>query len=230
MPEALVHREVPKKIRRRARSEAAKKEVREKIIAVGRQAFATQPFETVSLRGIAAAAGYSPSVMYRLYEDRQALFLAIREADLERALQVQERLARRVSDPEARIQKLFVHTAKYWLANEDQYQVLYCRPRNRAPVLYKDGSYFGQSQLVARGVSLWENALRDLFDTYPAYPTTIKLAVESILIALHAVVSVPSRLRSREWTTSARLAKELVDVLICGWRARAQSASGRHGT
>jgi len=210
--------EAARLIRRRARSHDAKLEVRNSIIAMGRRAFATQSFDKVSLRGIAAASGYAPSVIYRYFADRQALFLAIREVDLDEALTAQERFASRIVDPGERLRRLFLYAVKYWETHAEHYEVLYARPRSRSEMFYQDGSCFGQGALVRRSVTLWETGLRDLFDTWPRYPTSLRLATDTMLIALHGVIAVPARMSAREWSSSARLANETIDVMLRGWQ------------
>ena len=209
-------------IRRRARSDDAKVEVRNNIIEMGRHAFASQSFEKVSLRGIAAAAGYAPSVIYRYFEDRQALFLAIREVDLDEALIAQERFASRIADPVERLRKLFIYAVKYWETHADHYEVLYARPRSRPEMFLKDGSRFGQSTLVRRSVALWETVLRELFETLPRQPVQLKVATDTLLIGLHGVIAIPARMSGRDWSPSSRLASETIELMLRGWQAASQ--------
>ncbi len=189
---------------------------------MGRHAFASQSFDKVSLRGIAAAAGYAPSVIYRYFEDRQALFLAIREVDLDEALTAQERFASRIADPAERLRKLFTYAVKYWETHADHYEVLYARPRSRPEMFLKDGSRFGQSTLVRRSVALWESVLQELFNTLPRHPTHLKVATDTLLIALHGVIAIPSRMSGREWSPSHRLAGETIDLMLRGWQVASE--------
>jgi AcrR family transcriptional regulator len=95
----------------RATTDEQKKEVREDFIAVGRHLFAVEDPSAVSLRRIANEAGYSPGTIYKYFRDHRELFIAIREADMSRAVDNLEKIAGRIADPEERLRKAFLHQA-----------------------------------------------------------------------------------------------------------------------
>src|SRR3546814_16810664 len=68
---------------RRARSAQAKDHVRQALIDAGRELLLARSTQPLSLRGIARHAGYTSGVIYRYFADRDALFLAIRDREME---------------------------------------------------------------------------------------------------------------------------------------------------
>lgn len=207
--------------RTRARSPAAKEKVRATIIEAGRAAFAMQDFDKVSLRGIASAAGVSPSVIYSFFADRQALFLAVREADLDNAVMIFEDAVAGLPDPAERLRMLFLTATEYWRNHLDQYEVLYSKPLRRPTPRYADGSMFGTSDVARRSHELWEATVRDFLSSLPRRVVTAKVATECLELAMHGIVSIPPRQLSRRWSRSEDLAQQTVDSFIAGWSATA---------
>ncbi len=203
--------------RTRARSAEAKERVRASIIEAGRFAFASQGLENVSLRGIASAAGYSPSVIYGLFSDRQDLFLAIREKDLDSAASYFEDALLGYDQPAERLRALFLIATEYWRNHLDQYEVLYAKPLRRITPKYADGSMFGTSAVARRAHQLWEGVVTAFFATLAKPPIPIKLATECLEVAMHGIVSIPPRQQSKRWSRSEDLARETVDCFIKAW-------------
>jgi len=67
----------------RARTEEAKREVRQALIDAGRELIGNEGAVPVSLRQIARHAHYSPGVVYRYFPDKAALMQAIRDEALD---------------------------------------------------------------------------------------------------------------------------------------------------
>ena len=97
----------------RARTEEQKKDVRDNLIAVGRHLFAVEDPSTVSLRKIAAEAGYSPGTVYKYFRDQHELFIAIREQDMSRVVDNLEKIAKRVADPKERLRLVFLAAVRH---------------------------------------------------------------------------------------------------------------------
>jgi AcrR family transcriptional regulator len=219
MPEPESTADTPPK-RRRARSAEAKDRVRAAIIEAGRVAFSGQEFDKVSLRGIAAAAGYSPSVIYSLFLDRQDLYLAIRERDLEGATDYFEEMISACTDPAERLRRLFLVATDYWRNHLDQYDVLYGRPLHRPTARYVDGSMFGSSPIAVRAGKVWLDTIETYLASLPKAPVTTRLATECLVLAMHGIVSIPPRQLSKSWSLTTDIALETVDSFIASWSAR----------
>ena len=105
--------------RARANTAKAKNDLRAAFIKAGRKLLTDRGSKDVSLRRIAAAAGYSPGTIYQYFDGHRALLLAIREEDMLSAVMAFERIAASETDPEKRVIKVFVGVARYWLDNFD---------------------------------------------------------------------------------------------------------------
>jgi AcrR family transcriptional regulator len=212
----------PKIVRRSTRSRAntaqAKSDLRAAFIAAGRTLLAAKDAKDVSLRSIAAAAGYSPGTIYQYFGDHRALLLAIREEDMLTAVVAFERIAASESDPQERVIKVFLGVARYWLDNFDHYQTLFSlSPYKLAP---KDdtGIPFGRSPVVVRSYSLYDRIVRDLLSVYGNRSIDAKCAVDSLIATVHGIVSFPIYTRTMDWTEPMRMVEFVVRSLLISWR------------
>ena len=207
---------------KRARSPEEKAAVRQALIAAGRRAFAEQEYAKVSLRGIAAAAGYTPAVVYHYFEDRQALFMAVREEDLAQAIEQIAAATRGAADPAMRLRKLLLAMLKHWRAHFDQYEILFSGVQRQPTPSTSEGTPFGRTEVAIRAYQQYEIAVRDFFDTLPRYPMPLKLATDSIVVAIHGAVAVPIHLETMKWSAGEKLAKVIADSFIVAWSAAAR--------
>lgn|GEM_PF-705132 len=207
---------------RRARSPEEKAAVRQALIEAGRRAFATQDYAKVSLRGIAAEAGYTPAVVYHYFSDRQALFIAVRESDLADAIGEIAAVTQRESAPEVRLRKLLLAMLRHWRAHFEQYEILFSGSRRQGELpKLADGTPFGRSEVAVRAYQQYQTAVRDFFDTLPRYPVPLKLATDSLVVAIHGAVAVPIHLGSMKWTPGDKLAAAIADTFIAAWTVAA---------
>ncbi|WP_212745221.1 TetR/AcrR family transcriptional regulator [Cupriavidus sp. 2SB] len=211
---------------KRARSPEEKAAVRQALIEAGRRAFATQDYAKVSLRGIAAEAGYTPALIYHYFADRQALFVAVRETDLADAIGEIASVTQREGDPAARLRKLLSAMLKHWRSHFDQYEILFSGSRRQGEqTRLVDGTPFGRSEVAVRAYQQYQTAVRDFFDTLPRYPIPLKLATDSVVVAIHGAVAVPMHLETMKWSAGEKLAATLADTFIAAWTAAAHQPS-----
>lgn len=203
--------------RARANTAKAKSDLRAAFIDAGRRLL-TEGSKDVSLRSIAAAAGYSPGTIYQYFADRRALLLAIREEDMLSAVITFERIAASESDPETRVVKVFLGVARYWLHNFDHYQTLFSLSPHKPPIKDTSGIVFGRSPVVARSYSLYDRIVRDALDNYGNRSIDAKCAVDSLIAAVHGIVSFPIYTRTMDWTEPLEMADFVVRSLLISWR------------
>ncbi|WP_455286657.1 TetR/AcrR family transcriptional regulator [Cupriavidus necator] len=215
---------------KRARSPEEKAAVRQALITAGRRAFAEQEYSKVSLRGIAAAAGYTPAVVYHYFADRQALFMAVREEDLERAIEQISAATRDEADPAMRLRKLLLAMLRHWRAHFDQYEILFSGVGRQPTPRTSEGTPFGRSEVAIRSYQQYENAVRDFFDSLPRYPMPLKLATDSIVVAIHGAVAVPVHLETMKWSAGEKVAKVIADSFIAAWSAAARGGEAQIGS
>lgn len=219
---AGVHPTSPRTARRPSRSRAntaeAKNDLRAKFIAAGRRLLAAKGSKDVSLRSIAAAAGYSPGTIYQYFRDHRALLIAIREEDMLTAVIAFEMIAASEPDPEERVIKVFLGAARYWLDNFDQYQTLFSLSPYKLAVNDASGLPFGRSPIVVRSYSLYDRIVRNLLAAYGVTSIDAKCAVDSLIAAVHGIVSFPIYTRTMDWTPSMSMIEFLVRSLLTSWK------------
>ncbi len=203
--------------RGRAHRDEDKAKVRQAFVEAGRQLMATEDPAKVSLRAIAARAGYSPGSIYQYFQDHQALLIAIREVDMNAATDRFEDIARRIKDPVERVRELFLGTVAYWLAHLDQFDVLFSRPPSRPPLIDREGVPFGQSPAVLRSLGVYYAAVEALFATLPSPPMPARLAADTLIATTHGIVSFPRHTRTMQWSDTEAMAKAAVEALLAAW-------------
>ena len=204
----------------RAKTAKAKNDLRAAFIRAGRKLLAERGSKDVSLRSIAAAAGYSPGTIYQYFDDHRALLLAIREEDMLSAVKKFEEIAAGEPDPEQRVIKVFLGVARYWLDNFDHYQTLFSLPPHKSPVRNADGVPFGRSPIVVRSYSLYDRIVRDLLEACGGASIDAKCAVDSLIATVHGIVVFPIYTRTMDWTEPLKMAEFVVSSLVGSWRAR----------
>lgn len=200
----------------RARSEDEKARVREAILAAGRELFSREDPEQVSLRRIAAAAGYAPAAIYRYFKHQQDLFTAIREHDMLEAAHALCALIERKRDPRQRVLALYIGTADYWLERMDAFLVLFPPARASRPLQDQDHP-FARSPGVLKLLGLYYGTVQELFDTLPRAPMPHRLAADTLLAGVHGSLVFPLMTPTMEWSDRREMVKRLVTSTVNHW-------------
>ncbi|MBN3782862.1 TetR/AcrR family transcriptional regulator [Burkholderia sp. Ac-20345] len=206
----------PGSVRTRAKTPEDKAEVRNAFIVAGRRLLANQPHDEVSLRRIAAEAGYTPGTIYQYFDDYNALLFAIREIDLKAAIDQFETIAVSIDDPVERVRALARGSAKYWLQHPDQFDVLFSRPP------YKDGVsnsqvLFGRSAVVRRALKIYYSAVDKLFETSKASGISSRFAADTLIATTYGIVAFPRGTHTMRWSNQYRMAECAIDALVDSW-------------
>ncbi|MGO4325995.1 hypothetical protein AB4Z48_14185 [Cupriavidus sp. 2TAF22] len=122
-----------------------------------------------------------------------------------------------------RLRRLLVAMLKHWRAHFEQYEILFSGSRRRPVPRTSDGTPFGRSDVAMRAYQLYQSAVRDVFDTLPRHPMSLKLATDSIVVAIHGAVAVPLHLETMKWSAGEKLATTIADAFICAWTAAANT-------
>ncbi len=200
----------------RARSDDEKARVREAIIAAGRELFSREDPEQVSLRRIAAAAGYAPAAIYRYFKHQQDLFTHIREHDMLEAAYALCKLIERKRDPRQRVLALYIGTADYWLERMDAFLVLFPPARASRPAADEEHP-FARSAGVRKLLALYYGTVKELFDTLPRAPMHYRLAADTLLAGVHGSLVFPLMTPSMEWSDRREMIKRLVNSTVSHW-------------
>lgn len=204
----------------RARSPEDKAKVREAFIAAGRRLYAQANPEAVSLRRIAAEAGYAPGAIYKYFVDQHDLFFHIRAHDMEASTEQLRHLIARIRSPAKRVHKLFLGTADYWLQNMEAFLVMFPAPSaHRALAIDSAGVPFGRSAVVQASLRLYYETVDEFFRTLERPPMSSHLACDILLAAVHGVIVFPCMTRSMEWSDTRLMVERLVAGLVAEWSA-----------
>lgn len=214
---------IPGNIRTRAKSLEDKAEVRQAFVLAGRKLLAERPNGEVSLRSIAAEAGYTPGTIYQYFHDYKALLFAIREIDLQAATEKFEAIAASFEDPVAKVRAVAKGSAKYWLQHPDQFDVLFSRPLSTDATSNIQNA-FGRSQVVHRALKVYYSAVEELFRTLNSTNASSRLAADTLIATTYGVVSFPRGTPTMRWSNRYRMAECAIDALVDSWLATSGEA------
>lgn len=219
----MTFRQSPTNSRRRARSPEDKAKVREKFIEVGRELFSAHDPGKVSLRQIAAKAGYAPGAIYQYFANQQELFAYIRKHDMQAAADTFAAGISKTRDPTKKVQKLFYLTVDYWLDHMDHYLVLFPAPTRR-PIPITSGSIpFGQSPVVKHILSLYYDAVEEMFASLPRRPLSARLATDTLLSSVYGMIIFPVMTSTMDWSDTRTMARGLIRSVLDDWVQKANT-------
>ena len=204
------------KVRTRAKSLEDKTKVRKAFIAAGRKLLTDQPHGDVSLRRIAAEAGYAPGTIYQYFQDYNALLFAIREIDLQIATDVLSSISVSVENPAERVKALAKGSARYWLQHPDQFDVLFARPPTKNSALDLPNT-FGRSPVVRRALQIYYSAVDELFKTLNKPGISSRFAADTLIATTYGIVAFPRSTYTMPWSNQYRMAECAIDALVDSW-------------
>jgi len=201
----------------RAKTPEDKAKVRQAFVDAGRRLLAQEDASQVSLRRIAAEAGYSPASIYQYFDDQRALFVAVREDDLTAAAEYFEEVASGVTDPIERVRQVSLRSIDYWLSRPEQFDFLFAMAGKKTDIADDDEMRFGESPVVMRALNVYYHAVDALFDALPEPPLPNRLAGDTLIAAIYGVVLVPRTTPTKRWSDTCRMVELTVDAIIDNW-------------
>lgn len=214
---------------RKAYSAVDRQRVRQAFIDAGRRILVEQGAGAMSMRHIAARAGYSPGAIYQYFPDQRALLVAIREFDMNAATDAMEACARATADPARRVRAVFLAAAHYWLAHPDHFDVLFAGSRERVALHTPEGLPFGRSASVVRSLALYRQVVDGFLASLPCRPVDTTLAMDALIAATHGVIAFPRVTPSMPWSATEAMVEAVVNALVGQWIREAETAAkGKH--
>lgn len=106
------------------RRERERDDVRAKIMNAARDLFAAEGIEAVSMRKIAEAVEYSPTVIYQHFTDKESLLREICRADFATLAEAMAQIAG-MADPIERIRQIGMAYGKFGVAYPNHYRLMF---------------------------------------------------------------------------------------------------------
>lgn len=207
--------------RDRARAEEDKVKVREAFVEAGRRLLAAGDPTKVSLRRIAAEAGYSPGTIYSYFNDSRALHRAVREQDMEDAIARFKRIVARTQDPAERVRKLFAGTVRYWLSHSDQFDMMFAQPAVH-PQIRIENDPFGKSPVVLRGQDLYYSVVQSYLNSLPGNVVPHRLAADMLFASVYGIIAFTRMTPTMAWSDVAKMADMIVIGMLAHWSKQAR--------
>lgn len=207
---------------RKAYSAVDRQRVRQAFIDAGRRILIEHGAGAMSMRQIAAEAGYSPGSIYQYFPDQRALLAAIREFDMNAATDIMQACALAQSDPARRLQDVFSAVARYWLDHPDHFDMLFGGSRDRVALHTPEGLPFGRSTSVVRSLALYARVVDDFLSSLPCRPVDTVLAMDALIAATHGVVAFTRATPSMPWSATLDMVHVVVEALVSHWSREAE--------
>ena len=112
------------------RREREKEEVRTKILDAARELFATEGYESVTMRKVAERIEYSPTAIYLHFADKDALLRELCETDFLSLAKQFQRIAK-VEDPLERLRRIGLAYTEYAVDFPNHYRLMFMTPHPR---------------------------------------------------------------------------------------------------
>jgi AcrR family transcriptional regulator len=199
----------------RARSVSAKEQVRDALIAAGRQLFATMDFPDVSLRQIAKQAGYTAGVVYKYFPDRNSLFGAIRDAELRPYSEQLARAARDHEDPEERILAMTRLATVFSQSSAKNFGARFIYSTNAEPQSQPHGV---DTSAVSQDIYRLHYDAADAFlAALPKRPIDSHSATLSMIAAVSGMATLPGTVKDGPVKNRTELTEMMVRSLLQYW-------------
>ncbi|GIW77829.1 MAG: TetR family transcriptional regulator [Phycisphaerae bacterium] len=198
------------------RKEREKEELRRKIMTAARKLFVEQGIENTSIRKIAEAIEYSPTVIYLHFPDKESLLQEICREDFA-ALHAAEASIGRIDDPVQKIRAIGMAYMKFGVEHPEQYQLMFMR--RHAPPTADDLKERGDP--TCDGYAILEHAVQDALQQGRIRPEyrDLSLICQTLWAGVHGTVAIEITMKSNPWIQLEDFevrARTMLDVLIRG--------------
>lgn len=136
------------------RREKDREEMRTRILDAARELFVKEGYDNVTLRRVAEAIDYSPTIIYRYFRDKQELVQCLCNEDFVKLLALFGEPGPEV-DPADRVRQLGRGYAQFGLSYPNHYRFLFmtpAEPSDYEPVLSGEQAYGMLRSAVAAGI------------------------------------------------------------------------------
>jgi AcrR family transcriptional regulator len=203
---------------KRTRREEERDRLREKILDAARELFVNEGIEKVSMRKVADKIGYTATTLYDHFDDKDAMLLAVCEADFLALRKGFEKIAK-IADPLERLRKLGTAYVEFALKHPSHYRLMFMTPHVHQKNLPNENLIKGNPDqdayaFLRETVSavLEEGLIRDEYRDPDLVSQLLWSGVHG-LVALHLIMGNDPWL---EWRPVKTIAAALLDVTLSG--------------
>jgi AcrR family transcriptional regulator len=220
-----------RRIQRRARQPADKEQLREKFIEIARGEFAKHDVESVSLRRIAALAGYSQGTLYQYFPSKVALLIAVKQENFEEIVQRMLAIAAAPQDGRTRLGRILLAYVEYWAQHPDHFKSLFSMTGTIEDRRMPDGTLFGESPIAQQPMGIFADAVAAFFADHGAEAERrlLRLLTSTLIAAAHGAVALPLGTPSMKSPPIPAMAKLLVEATLHSWETRLRAARNEPG-
>lgn len=212
------------RIRTRARTPQDQEKVRQQFVDAARRVFADDGVVNLTMRRIAAEAGYSAGTIYLYFPGRQDLLRELWKEDLGGLLGAMTAAVTGAGENKiTRIRRLYLAYAEFWQERPDQFRAMFLEGdhqyvRERAAFAEDDSVRSIQTFLVTElDAALQASAVRG---------GDAVLLAHSLLAAVHGVVSLHITSPGFPWAERAAMLEFVLDGLLAFIEIRADAETG----
>lgn len=207
-------------------------ERRSQILAVAQKLFLEEGVENTSMRRIAERAGVTPTLIYRHFEDKEALLLTVCQGffrGLMEANQATIAMVPDARDPFARLRRQLEGYVRFGLANRDVYRLVFMTSlaalkRDRMPAGHRpreDGSRApGDLGFGTQAFGMLEGEIARLIETGHLKPGEPAAIAEVVWAVGHGLVSLMITHGDFKWTPFEQLLPLAIDTILDGIAAK----------
>lgn len=200
--------------RARARSPEDQELVRQKFLACARTVFSTTGAHGLTMRRLAAEAGYSPGTIYLYFSSRQDLLWEIWREDMVGLYNsVREAFEAPDAAPLRVLRNVLAAYATFWLGKPDHFRGMFME--NDREYLDERASFVGDDSVQKVHDLLLAATAAALPDTAPE-PEQIRLMTHSLLAAVHGVVALHIGAGAFPWAPAPAMLDVVLDSLLSG--------------
>lgn len=206
----------------RQRREAAKRDLREEILAVSREIIATEGYAALTMRKLAERIGYSPAALYLHFRSREEIAQQVsREVYAKLLAELTSAIAVYDKDPVGRLRALARAYVDFGLKNPQTYALIFMQDPAYLSAAYAeqhedDPATRAYEVLVETASRLIRAGLRPAKAGKPARAVTPIEFAEAIWAALHGVVSLKLTCPAFPTSPAGILTDVIVETLVVG--------------
>lgn len=197
--------------RTRARSVEDQELVRQKFLRCARAVFSTVGAHGLTMRKLAAEAGYSPGTIYLYFPNRHELLREIWKEDMVGLYDDVIAAQSNQETPIAVLRSVLEAYARFWLAKPDHFRGMFME--NDREYL-NERAAFAEDDSVQKVHGALLQATAQAFPEQSLTPEQIRLMTHSLLAAVHGVVALHIGTVAFQWSPAEKMLETVLNSIL----------------